>query len=167
MEKFKFVKELIKVLYEIRNAIKGNNNEGEGNSDNEQNYTWYDFIKNNCVDPVTPYLEGLDDNRNPIPIGIYCPDYDENIHFLKDININENILEKYGDFSNLGRGIALEIVYEEPPRLYVSGSSISGSVSRIRGDVYSDIFAFNYIDSEDYKIQEKEYNGKTYYYALD
>lgn len=31
MEKFKFIKELIKVLYEIRNAIKGNNEGGDIN----------------------------------------------------------------------------------------------------------------------------------------
>ena len=69
MEKFKFMKELIKVLYEIRNAIKSK----EGNEGGGNNLTWYDFLSARTND--VPLFAG----------------YEENIVNLKELSVLENL----------------------------------------------------------------------------
>lgn len=69
MEKFKFMKELIKVLYEIRNAIKSK----EGNEGGGNNLTWYDFLSARTND--VPLFAG----------------YEGNIVNLKEVSVLENL----------------------------------------------------------------------------
>lgn len=159
----KALKELILALKSIGDALMGNKNKNGEESEGNNGYTWYDFIKENCVDPVTPYLEqsNFSDKRNPVPVGIYDVDNDR-VLFFKDVNINENIIEKYNISSNGS------VCYEEPPRLFQTTQSSQnywGSLSKIGGyAVYGKNIEFTYAGSG-YEIDTLEYNGKTYYYS--
>lgn len=165
----KIMSDLIACLYKIAEAIRekkqNENNENNENDDNENNinYTWYDFIKENCVDPINSRLEesDFDDVRNPVPVGIYDFNNGDNFYFFKDIDIKENILKKYNiEHDNY------YIIYEEPPRLFqLAGTYLWGSLCKIGGHPYfGKNIEFMYSDSG-YELDSIEYNGKTYYYS--
>lgn len=156
----KIMSDLIACLYKIAEAIRekkqNENNENDDNK-NDINYTWYDFIKENCIDPLNSYLEqsNFDDKRNPIPVGILDVDNDA-ILFFKDVNINENIVEKYNISTN---GF---VIYEEPPRLFQN--LYFGSLQKIESADAGKPISFVYAESGS-EIDTVEYNGKTYYYS--
>lgn len=75
MEKFKFFKELIKALYEIRNVIKGNNNEGVGDVNKVTPFaindapvgviSSFDFVNiDDVFIPIDEFAENLQDYLN-------------------------------------------------------------------------------------------------------
>ena len=160
----KALKELVLALKSIGDALMGKvNSNNNGDNESNTNYTWYDFIKENCVDPLNPYLEqsDLDDKRNPVPVGIYDFNDGDNFYFFKDVDIKENILEKY----NISHD-NYYIIYEELPRLFQSkGTYMWGSLCKIGGYGYhGKNIDFMYSDSG-YETDSIEYNGKTYYYS--
>ena len=152
-DKFEPFKELLKALREIKYAILGNNNNG-GEGDNE-NYTWYDFIRDNIIKPFDDYLESIGvEDINPVPVAI-ADIHSDNLNFrlLKDIPISQPIANSgfllYDTIFRLGSVGSGHVIYGGSPIL-----------PRFTPYLLSFECAEHY-----YSIMEIEIDGKTYYYT--
>ena len=150
-ERFEPFKELLKALREIKYAIEGKDNNNEGGGNNE-NYTWYDFIRDNIIKPFDDYLESIGaEDINPVPVAI-ADIHSNNLNFrlLKDIPISQPIVNS---------GILL---YDTTPRLGNSYSTYGGSPTSPNSNKWG--LDFGYAAKYD-SIMQIEIDGSTYYYT--